>query len=102
MNKKGKRSSAASAFIDPQKNTPNLKIKLRTIVKKIIIENKKAIGVIIENSSGGEERIFADKEVILAAGSFITPKILMLSGIGSEEELSKFSIKCINYLVMIM
>ena len=99
MNKKGKRSSAASAFIDPQKNNPNLKIKLRTIVKKIIIENKKAIGVIIEDSSGGEERIFADKEVILAAGSFVTPKILMLSGVGSEEELEKFSIKCKSNLI---
>ena len=99
MNKKGKRSSAASAFIDPQKNNPNLKLKLRTIVKKIIIENKKAIGVIIEDSSGGDERIFADKEVILAAGSFVTPKILMLSGVGSEEELEKFSIKCKSNLI---
>ena len=84
-------------MMHPQKNNPNLKIKLRTIVKKIIIENKKAIGVIIENSSGGEERIFADKEVILAAGSFITPKILMLSGIGSEQELQNFSMSSTSF-----
>ena len=67
-------------------------------MKKIIIENEKAIGVIVENFRGKEEKIFANKEVILAAGSFITPKILMLSGIGSEEELNNFSIKCINDL----
>jgi len=98
MNKKGKRSSAAHAFIEPHKNNSKLKLLLRTTVKKIIIENEKAIGVIIENSKGEEERIFANKEIILAAGSFITPKILMLSGIGDEKELQNFSIKCINSL----
>ena len=98
MNRKGKRSSAAYAFIEPQKNNQLLKLFLKTKVKKIIIENEKAIGVIVENFRGKDEKIFANKEVILAAGSFITPKILMLSGIGSEEELNNFSIKCINDL----
>ena len=98
MNRKGKRSSAASAFVEPQKNNSLLKLLLQTKVKEIIIENEKAIGVVVENSSGMEEKIFANKEVILAAGSFITPKILMLSGIGSEQELQNFSIKCRNDL----
>ena len=39
-----------------------------------------------------EEKIYANKEVILAAGSFITPKILMLSGIGNEQELENFQL----------
>ena len=98
MNRKGKRSSAASAFVEPQKNNSLLKLLLQTKVKEIIIENEKAIGVVVEKSSGMEEKIFANKEVILAAGSFITPKILMLSGIGSEQELQNFSIKCKNDL----
>ena len=98
MNRKGKRSSAAYAFIEKQNNNPLLNLLLKTKVKKIIIENNKAIGVIIENSSGEEEKLFANKEVILAAGSFITPKILMLSGIGNEEELETLSIKCKNNL----
>ncbi|MDA9749229.1 GMC family oxidoreductase N-terminal domain-containing protein [Pelagibacteraceae bacterium] len=98
MNKKGKRSSSASAFIEPQKNNPKLNLLLRTTVKEIIIESDKAIGVTIVNLLGEEKKIFAEKEIILAAGSFITPKILMLSGIGSEEELEKFSIKCIKNL----
>ena len=98
MNRNGKRSSAAYAFVEPELKNPLLSLLLRTSVKEIIIENEKAIGVIIENTKGNEEKIFANKEIILASGSFITPKILMLSGIGDEEELSKFSIKCKNNL----
>ena len=95
MNNKGKRSSAAYAFIEPQKNNPNLTLKLRTKVQKIIIENNKAIGVEYINVNNEVFKQFANKEVILASGSFITPKILMLSGIGNEEELSNLDIKCI-------
>ena len=98
MNNKGKRSSAASAFIDPQKNNPNLHLKLQTRVEKIIIENNKAIGVEYKNKNNENLKLFASKEIILASGSFITPKILMLSGIGNEEELSRIGIKCIASL----
>lgn len=98
MNYQGKRSSSAYAFIELQKNNSLLNLLLQTNVKKIIIENEKAIGVIVENKKGIEEKIFATKEVILAAGSFITPKILMLSGIGDEKELDNFSIKCFSNL----
>ena len=93
MNNKGKRSSAAYAFIENQKNNPNLNLKLRTKVQKVIIENNKAIGVEYINTNNEVFKEFANKEVILASGSFITPKILMLSGIGNEKELSTFGIK---------
>ena len=98
MNSKGKRSSAAYAFIEPQKNNPNLELKLQTRVEKIIIENNKAIGVEYKNKNGESLKQYANKEVILSSGSFITPKILMLSGIGNEEELLKLDIKCIANL----
>ena len=98
MNRKGKRSSSAYAFIENQLKNPLLNLLLETTVKEIIIENEVAIGVVIVNRFGEEEKIFANKEVILAAGSFITPKILMLSGVGKEEELNEFSIKCKNNL----
>ena len=98
MNKKGKRSSSAYAFIESQLKNPLLNLLLETTVKEIIIENEVAIGVVIVNRFGEEEKIFANKEVILAAGSFMTPKILMLSGVGKEEELNEFSIKCKNNL----
>ena len=98
MNSNGKRCSAAYAFIESEMKNKNLKLSLQTTVKKIIIENNKALGVVVENRHGREENIYANKEVVLASGSFITPKILMLSGIGDEDELSKFSIKCKNHL----
>jgi len=98
MNSKGKRSSAAYAFIEPQKNNPNLELKLQTRVEKIIIENNKAIGVEYKNKNGESLKQYANKEVILSSGSFITPKILMLSGIGNEEELLKLDIKCVANL----
>tara|TARA_B100001250_G_scaffold3884_1_gene3280 strand:+ start:85 stop:1701 length:1617 start_codon:yes stop_codon:yes gene_type:complete len=98
MNRKGKRSSSAYAFIENHLKNPLLNLLLETTVKEIIIENEVAIGVVIVNRFGEEEKIFANKEVILAAGSFITPKILMLSGVGKEEELREFSIKCKNNL----
>ena len=98
MNRKGKRSSSAYAFIENQLKNPLLNLLLETTVKEIIIENEVAIGVVILNRFGEEKKIFANKEVILAAGSFITPKILMLSGVGKEEELHEFSIKCKNNL----
>jgi len=97
MNSGGKRSSAAYAFIDPQKNNTNLQLKLQSKVIKIIIENNKAIGVEYKKDNK-TFKIFANKEIIISAGSFITPKILMLSGIGNEKELFKHNIKCVANL----
>jgi len=98
MNRKGKRSSSAYAFIENHLKNPLLNLLLETTVKEIIIENEVAIGVVIINRFGKEEKIFANNEVILAAGSFITPKILMLSGLGDEEELHELSLRCKNNL----
>ena len=98
MNAKGRRSSAAHAFIDPEINNLNLNLKLNTKVIKIIIENSKAIGVQYEGKNGIIEKIYAKNEVVLAAGSFVTPKILNLSGIGDSEDLNQHEINCINHL----
>ena len=52
MNRHGKRSSSAYAFISPEKNNKNLQVNLNTTVEKIIIEKNKAIGVEYRNSRG--------------------------------------------------
>tara|TARA_Y200000002_G_scaffold359336_1_gene343531 strand:- start:856 stop:1842 length:987 start_codon:yes stop_codon:yes gene_type:complete len=74
-----------------------LKIKLNTIVTRVIIENKKAVGVEIV-SNGKHEKVFG-KEIILTAGALVTPKILMHSGVGEDKLLKNFDIKVEENLI---
>uniref|UniRef100_A0A646QF74 Glucose dehydrogenase n=1 Tax=Hemiscolopendra marginata TaxID=943146 RepID=A0A646QF74_9MYRI len=92
----GVRQSAATAFLRPVKERPNLHISLDSLVHKIIIdsETKTATGVQFEKD-GKIIEVKAKKEVILSAGVYSSPKILMLSGIGPKEELEKFKIPLI-------
>tara|TARA_B100001121_G_scaffold115274_1_gene101482 strand:+ start:397 stop:1995 length:1599 start_codon:yes stop_codon:yes gene_type:complete len=86
----GQRCDTISSLIKPIIKDKKLKIKLNTIVTRIIIESKKATGV--ETISNGKYEKFIGKEIILTAGALVTPKILMHSGIGEENQLRKFNI----------
>ncbi len=89
--KDGKRSSAANAYLKPIMKRPNLTIMTGVQVNRILLENGRAAG--IEFKQGGEtRRIAARREVILSAGAIQSPQVLMLSGIGNSEELSKHGI----------
>lgn len=94
---KGQRVSAAYAFLDPLKGNPNLDIRLEARVQKIIVENGRAVGVVYKDKSGTHEARTRG-EIILSAGAFITPKILMLSGIGPEAELRAHGIDVVQKL----
>lgn len=85
-NRHGRRSSAAYAFIAPQANNPNLVVRLHAPVSRVLIENGRAVGVEWQ-SRGQTHTARASGEVILAAGALITPKILMLSGVGPAAHL---------------
>ena len=87
----GQRISAAYAFLGPLKKDPNLTIRLQAAVQKIVIENGRAVGVVYKDKSGTCEAR-ADGEVILSAGALVTPKLLMLSGIGPGDHLASFGI----------
>ena len=89
--KNGWRSSAAKAFLRPVDHLPNLTVKTGVLVSKVLFKQKTAVGVqcLI---NGETEEYFADKEVILSAGSLQTPQLLELSGIGDAELLKKFDI----------
>lgn len=92
-----KRHSTATAFLNPVKGRKNLKIITKAHTKKIIIENNKAVGV--EYLSGKKtEKVYCNKEVIVSAGSFGSPQILMLSGIGDEGELKKVGVHIVKNL----
>ncbi|WP_434053462.1 MAG: choline dehydrogenase [Roseibium sp.] len=88
---KGRRWSAANAYLKPALKRGNLDLIKGALVRKVLIENNRAVGV--EFEVGGEiQEVKATREVILAASSINSPKILMLSGIGPAEQLKEIGI----------
>lgn len=89
--KEGRRHSLARAFLYPALARKNVTLLVNTAANRIIVEGDKAVGV--ECLRNGETVVFrADREIIVSAGGFNTPKLLMLSGIGDEAELKKVNI----------
>jgi choline dehydrogenase len=84
--REGRRWSAADAFLRPALERPNLEVMTRTRVLRVEFEGDRAVGVRI--ARGRRERsIRAEREVILSAGSIQSPQLLLLSGIGSADDL---------------
>ncbi|MEZ0168013.1 GMC family oxidoreductase [Microvirga sp. TS319] len=86
-----RRCSAVDAFLPPVLSNPKLTLLTDTVVTCIRIEKGRATGVEVKGRSG-PETFYADTEVVLAAGTYMTPKLLMLSGIGPAGELSRHDI----------
>ena len=93
----GTRVSAARAFLHPALSRPNLTLLLNTQVVKLNFEGTRCVGVKI-TTDGEVKDIAADKEVILAAGTINSPKLLMLSGVGEAKALRKFGIDVVENL----
>lgn len=95
--KNGKRASGAVAFLKPVMHRSNLTTITHAQVEKIIINDKKAEGV---QYTHGKKTVtaYAQKEIILSAGAFHSPQLLMLSGIGEAAELKKHGIDCLHEL----
>lgn len=92
---KGRRWSAANAYLRPAMKTGLVEL-VRAFAKRVVIENGRAVGV--EISRGGrDEVIHARAEVIVAASSINSPKILMLSGIGDAAHLAEHGIPLVAH-----
>jgi choline dehydrogenase len=91
--KNAKRCSTAQAFLKPALSRDNLTVYTGVHVKQVLIKNDKAIGVEFFVRDRCCEQVHANKEVILCGGAFASPQLLMLSGIGSKEELHKHNIE---------
>lgn len=90
----GFRESSETGFLDPVLGRPNLKIYNETLAKKILFSAKTATGVRVE--SGGRRFVLsARKEVIVSCGTFQSPQLLMVSGIGPASTLRKHGIHVI-------
>lgn len=91
-NRRGKRSSAAYAFIEPLKNDKRLTVRLEAQVLRIEIENGRAVGVTWREKSGDERTAWSSADILVASGALVTPKLLMLSGIGPADHLMEHGI----------
>ncbi|MEQ9326369.1 MAG: choline dehydrogenase [Rhodospirillales bacterium] len=89
----GRRWSAANAYLKPALKRPNLDLH-RCLARRIVIENGRAVGVEVE-CGGRIEVVRARREVILAASSINSPKLLLLSGIGPAAQLAEHGIEVI-------
>ena len=88
--KDGQRWSAANAYLRPALRRPNCTL-VRGLVQRVVFEEGRAVGVEAA-CQGGREVIGARREVILAASSINSPKLLMLSGIGPGAHLAEHGI----------
>lgn len=90
--KNGVRFSTARAYLRPARDRENLHILLKTNAARVLIDplTKIAEGVEIINSKTGKRRqISASKEIVLSGGAIGSPHILLLSGVGPQEDLMK-------------
>jgi choline dehydrogenase len=87
----GRRCSAANAFLDPLKDDRRLTVRTRARVERIIFAGNRAVGVrFVERGVVREES--CEHEIVLAAGAYNSPKLLMLSGVGPAEHLTDLGI----------
>ena len=91
--KNGKRQSTAVAFLKPILNRANLDVMTHTQVQEVLVQDQRVTGVQIRSKNGSRSALKARLEVILSAGSFHSPQILQLSGIGAKEELKRHGIE---------
>ena len=96
--KNGKRHSTAAAFLKPVMQRSNLTVLTYAYTRKILLENKKATGVEYQDKKGNIHQVFADDEVILAAGAFHSPQVLELSGIGNPEIIRSRGVELLHEL----
>jgi choline dehydrogenase len=87
----GMRCSAAVAYLHPAMQRPNLTVITDALCTRILFDGRRAAGVEVERANVLSE-LRAEREVILCAGAYNSPQILMLSGIGIAGELQGYGI----------
>ena len=87
----GRRCSAAVAYLHPALERPNLELLTGAMVNRLLLDGGRARGVEVD-VAGETQEVRAEREVILSAGAFNSPQILMMSGIGIPDELQALGI----------
>ncbi len=91
---RGKRESAATAFLDPVRNRPNLTVESGITVDRLLLEGRRATGV-TGTRAGRPVTYRATREVLLATGALASPAILQRSGVGPAEALAAAGVELV-------
>lgn len=92
----GQRQSAAYCFLRPELGRENLTVITGHRAERLQVENRRAVAVEAKDGENRDVLIKATREIVLTAGSFHSPKLLMLSGIGPRDELERHGIEVIH------
>jgi choline dehydrogenase len=94
---KNRRWNGISAYLDNIATDPNFKVEVNAGVSRVLVEKGRCVGVTY-TQNGVEKTVHAGAAVLLAAGSYNTPKLLMLSGIGPADHIKSFGINPVHDL----
>src|SRR6201994_630615 len=92
---RGRRLSAARAYLHPVMDRPNLTVKTNSFVRRIVFEGNRATGVSFDLLRGPTRRAHG-KEIILCGGAINSPQVLQLSGVGNAAELERLGVKVVH------
>ena len=95
-NPNGIRTSAAIAYLNPNRHRLNLTVKANVLAHKVLFDGDRAIGVEVE--SGSETFTVEGSEIVLCAGGIASPQLLLLSGVGPANHLAEHSIPLVKDL----
>jgi choline dehydrogenase-like flavoprotein len=94
-----RRSSTSTGYLSPIRDRSNLHVMLETQVLRVVVEQRRAVGVEIVSSGNRTPRVVrADREVIVSSGAIGSPKLLMQSGIGSADHLRAIGVDVVHDL----
>ena len=94
--RRGARWSCADAYLKPALYRRNLTLHTGALVRRVIFEGNRAVGVEFDDADGRRQILRAARDVVLCAGAVNTPQLLMLSGIGAGKQLREFGIDVVH------
>ncbi|WP_027017311.1 GMC family oxidoreductase [Comamonas composti] len=95
--RQGERHHVAKAYLQPHRMRPNLRVETGARVQRILFEGRRAVGVEYRQN-GSLHQMRCRREVLLCGGAFLSPQVLMLSGVGPGEHLRAHGIKVLHDL----
>ncbi|MFM6854592.1 MAG: GMC family oxidoreductase [Sphingopyxis sp.] len=92
----GERWSAARAYVEPARGRANLSIRTDCTVQRVLVQDGRATGVVVRRGQGADAVLRARGGVVLCAGAFNSPQLMMLSGIGPAAHLAEMGVDVVH------